>query len=269
MNKRKSVIRWAVVILLIALIVWVLVDNVALELNTITVSSDCLPQEFDGFRIAHVSDLHSAQMGQGNERLLSMLREAKPDIIAITGDLMDAGDKDPAVALAFCQNAVEIAPVYYITGNHEVRLSREVYQQLMDGLRNAGIFILEETEAILTRNDASISVVGHMWGDTDRLDEIPVSCDFSILLSHQPEALPSYSAAGFDLVLTGHAHGGQFRLPFIGGLYAPGQGLLPNYDSGLYRRGDTQMIVSRGIGNSVIPLRFNNPPEVILVILES
>ena len=91
---------------------------------------------------------------------------------------------------------------------------------------------------------------------------------YRILLSHRPECFTDYVAGEYDLVLAGHAHGGQFRLPFVGGLYAPGQGILPDYDSGLYREGRTDMVVSRGIGNSSFPIRFNNRPEVILLILE-
>ena len=91
---------------------------------------------------------------------------------------------------------------------------------------------------------------------------------FTILLSHRPEYFETYVEAGLDLVLSGHAHGGQFRLPFAGGLAAPNQGLFPEYDSGLYTEGSTNMVVSRGIGNSVIPVRFNNRPEVIIVELQ-
>ena len=113
-----------------------------------------------------------------------------------------------------------------------------------------------------------ITLAGHGWGDTDQIGNLRPDEGYCILLSHQPEGFEDYAAAGFDLVFSGHAHGGQIRVPLIGAVYAPGQGLFPKYDSGLYSEGCTDMVVSRGIGNSVLPFRFNNQPEVIVVELK-
>ena len=113
-----------------------------------------------------------------------------------------------------------------------------------------------------------VSEDNHIGGSIikDFLSEItPDSSRYSILLSHRPEAFEDYVSSGFDLVFTGHAHGGQFRFPGIGGIFAPGQGLLPEYDAGEFRSGRTTMIVSRGVGNSIMPLRIGNPPEVVVL----
>lgn len=269
MKKWKLFLICLIAAVLLSLLIWAISENKALQFNTITVQNEKIPEHFDGFRIAHVSDLHSAEMGPGNENLLAMLRQADPDIIAITGDLMDCKDTDPTIALDFCAEAMKIAPVYYVTGNHEARFEPEFFDTVMQGLRDAGVRVLEDEEEILTREDTSISIAGHKWGDTDQIGQISNFDGFTVLLSHHPENISDYAAGGYDLVLSGHAHGGQFRLPWIGGLFAPGQGLFPKYDSGLYRMGDTQMVVSRGIGNSGFPLRFNNRPEVILIILDA
>lgn len=269
MKKRKLIMLSVLGILLVSLLIWAIWENKALELNTITVKESNLPKSFDGFRIAHVSDLHSAEMGQGNEKLLSMLREAKPDIIAITGDLMDRRDKDPAIALSFAAEAAKIAPTYYVTGNHEVRLEESLYIRLMDGLRSAGVIVLEDEERIISRNGEAISIAGHKWGETDKVGDISNFDGYTVLLSHQPEDFSNYVSGGYDLVLSGHVHGGQFRLPYLGGLFTPGQGFFPKYDAGLYSENNTDMIISRGIGNSTFPLRFNNPPEVVLVVLKA
>lgn len=269
MNKRRWILICVIAAVFLSLLIWAIAENEALQLNTITVQNDKIPEGFDGFRIAHVSDLHSAEIGQGNENLLAMLRQANPDIIAITGDLMSTRDTDPTIAFDFCAEAVKIAPVYYVCGNHESRFDPEFFETVMQGLRDTGVRVMEDEEEILTRGDDSISIVGHMWGDTDQIGEISDFDGFKVLLSHHPEEIDDYAQGGYDLVLSGHAHGGQFRLPWIGGLFAPGQGFFPKYDSGLYRVGNTQMIVSRGIGNSTFPLRFNNRPEVILIILEA
>lgn len=267
--------HWIILVICISvsiftlLLCWAISENKALQLHMIPVKSEQIPEAFGGFSIAHISDLHSEEMGHRNEDLLKMLRDSHPDVIAITGDLLDCKDTDPSVALDFCAEAVKIAPVYYVTGNHEARFEPEFFNTVMQGLRDVGVRVLEDEEVILTREGASISLVGHQWGDTQQIGLLSDFDGFKILLSHHPEKIDDYAAGGYDLVLSGHAHGGQFRLPGIGGLLAPGQGLFPKYTSGLYQVEDTQMVVSRGVGNSGFPLRFNNRPEVILIILEA
>lgn len=269
-------------VILAALSLWIAWGNTALELNTYTVTSDKLPDAFEGYRIAHVSDLHNAEMGKDNEKLLAMLRNAAPDIIAITGDLVDSRNTDIDIALRFAQEAVKIAPCYYVTGNHEARIS--AYDQLKTGLEEAGVFVLENARVEIRRGGEAITVLGvedpsfqtdYLLGAADAvisasLAKLKTECDgFAVLLSHRPELFDTYVTAGMDLVLSGHAHGGQFRLPIIGGLVAPNQGMFPKYDAGLYTARNTNMIVSRGIGNSIVPFRFNNQPEIILIQLQS
>jgi len=269
-SKRTKVIIWCVIVaVLAAILIILLLQNTKVQLNTITVAEENLPERFDGFRIAQISDFHSAQFGENNEKLISVIRAAKPDIIVITGDFMGSRDRDTGVALSLASRIVEIAPCYYVTGNHEARLSSLLYTELLDGLSEVGVTLLKDTEVMLTRDNDSISLVGHFWGNTDSIGDLSEFDGYRILLSHQPEDMENYAAAGYDLVFTGHAHGGQFRLPFIGGLFAPEQGFFPKYDSGLYSVRETDMIVSRGIGDSVrfVP-RLNNPPEVVLAILE-
>lgn len=279
LTKKKTICILSGILLI--LIVWTAWGNAALELNTYTISSRGLPDAFDGYRIAQVSDLHNAEFGDGNQRLLDMLREAEPDMIAITGDLIDSRKTNIAVALAFAEEAVRIAPCYYVSGNHEARVPE--YRELKAGLEAAGVTVLDDARVEIEISGKSITVIGvndpsfhadYLTSDAavmDRkLSELPSEdADFTILLSHRPELFDTYVAHNMDLVLTGHAHGGQFRLPLIGGLIAPNQGLFPKYDDGLYSEGNTNMIVSRGLGNSIIPFRFNNRPEVVLIELKS
>ena len=280
LTKKKTICILSGILLI--LIVWTAWGNTALELNTYTISSrGLLPDAFDGYRIAQVSDLHNAEFGGGNQRLLDMLREAEPDMIAITGDLIDSRKTNFAVALAFAEEAVRIAPCYYVSGNHEARVSE--YRELKAGLEAAGVTVLDDARVEVEIFGKSITVIGvndpsfhadYLTSDAavmDRkLSELPSEdAGFTILLSHRPELFDTYVAHDMDLVLAGHAHGGQFRLPLIGGLIAPNQGLFPKYDDGLYSKGNTNMIVSRGLGNSIIPIRFNNRPEVVLIELKS
>ena len=277
----KKNTRYVLAGIFLVLIVWTVWENTALERNTYTIRSPELPDVFDGYRIAQVSDLHNAEFGDGNQRLLDMLREAEPDIIAITGDLIDSRKTNIAVALAFAEEAVRIAPCYYVSGNHEARVPE--YRELKAGLEAAGVTVLDDARVEIEISGKSITIIGvndpsfladYLTSDAAVMDRklselSSEDASFTILLSHRPELFDTYAAHEMDLVLTGHAHGGQFRLPLIGGLIAPNQGLFPKYDDGLYSEGNTNMIVSRGLGNSIIPFRFNNRPEVVLIELKS
>lgn len=269
-------------LLLIAVISWIVWGNTALQLNTYTILSDRLPKAFNGYRIAHISDLHNAEMGKDNGNLLVMLKEAKPDIIAITGDFIDSRNTDIEIALQFAEKAAHIAPCYYVTGNHEAIVPE--YDEFRSGLTKLGIVVLEDERIDLKMNDETITLIGvndpsfkfdDFFDDAElvmknQLRELVKKDDgFTLLLSHRPELFDLYVDSGIDLVLSGHTHGGQFRLPFVGALVAPNQGLFPKYDAGLYSAESTNMIVSRGIGNSIIPFRINNRPEVILIELKS
>ena len=279
---KKALISVCILIaVLLVLIIWTIWGNTALMVSTVTVSSNRIPTAFNGFLIAQVSDLHNAVFGENNAELLQILSECKPNIIVVTGDLVDAEHTDIDVALDFAKEAAQIAGTYYVTGNHEGSLSQ--YDELKTGLESMGVVVLEDASMQLEYNgekvtliglsDPSFTLKGNMIGevpamvDTKLRGLIGDKDDYTILLSHRPELFETYVNCGVDLVLSGHAHGGQFRLPFIGGLVAPNQGLFPKYDAGLYTKGDTNMIVCRGLGNSIIPIRFNNRPEIVLLEL--
>ena len=281
LSKKALISVCTLIAVLLVLIIWTIWGNTALMVSTVTVSSNRIPTAFNGFLIAQVSDLHNAVFGENNAELLQILSECKPNIIVVTGDLVDAEHTDIDVALDFAKEAAQIAGTYYVTGNHEGSLSQ--YDELKTGLESMGVVVLEDASMQLEYNgekvtliglsDPSFTLKGNMIGevpamvDTKLRGLIGDKDDYTILLSHRPELFETYVNCGVDLVLSGHAHGGQFRLPFIGGLVAPNQGLFPKYDAGLYTKGDTNMIVCRGLGNSIIPIRFNNRPEIVLLKL--
>ena len=272
----------ALAILLIILMIWTIWGNTALELNKYAIKSSKLPKEFDGFRIAQISDLHNAEMGDANEKLLTIIKEADPDIIAITGDMIDSRRMDLQITLDFAKEAVKIAPCYYVNGNHELRVLE--YEDLKAGLEDLGIIILENDKASITKDNESLTIIGlsdpslearYIYTEEDEILDLYLNelskedGNYKVLLSHRPEYFELYFEAGMDLVLSGHAHGGQFRLPVVGGLAAPGQGILPKYDAGLFEEDGTSMVLSRGIGNSVFPVRFNNRPEIVVIELKT
>jgi len=213
---------------------------------------------------------------------LQKLKDSDPDIIVITGDLIDSRNTRIDVALSFVKEALEIAPVYYVSGNHEARIDE--FHRLIDGLISAGVTFLDNEAVTIEVGGEKIFLAGindpafFENYDTDfsqsMLKEFTDSIDFdeecfSILLTHRPEGLDIYADRGFDLVFSGHVHGGQIRLPFVGGLFGPNQGFFPKYDSGVFTYGKTQMVVSRGLGNSLFPFRVNNMPEIVIADLVS
>ncbi len=269
-------------ILIVLLITWIVYGNSALETYTIHISSKALPAEFDAFRIAHISDLHNAEFGKDNTKLISLLEKTEADIIVITGDIIDSRRTNIEKAIHFSAKAVEIAPTYYVNGNHESRLSHTDYTHLIKKLKESGVTVLENQTADITLGDETITLIGlndpnfkmELVDDTTEhniahqlMKTIPENENYKVLLAHRPEYFDVY-AETVDLVLSGHAHGGQFIVPFVGGLMAPGQGFLPKYYDGLYERGTTSMIVSRGIGNSLFPFRVNNKPAIVVAELQ-
>ena len=275
MNKKKLVLSAAA----IAAAGWVYWGNATVGVTHYTVTQDTLPPAFNGFRIAVVSDLHNTLFGKGNRRLISPLEEAAPDLIAVTGDMVDKVRTDISVAAAVAEQLRAIAPVCYVTGNHEGKIG-EWFRVLEKKLLSAGVTVLRDRAVPLQRGDDIITLIGledprfideNLSPSTHVLDvklrgmDLPEG--YRIVLSHRPEAFVAYVSNNIDLALCGHAHGGQIRLPCVGGLFAPHQGFFPKYDAGLFTENGTSMIVSRGLGNSKFPFRVNDRPELVIVDL--
>lgn len=281
---KKKTRRWIAAIAAAAalsLLGWALVwGNTALVTANVLVCSNGIPEAFDAYRIVQISDLHDAQIGENNEKLIAMTAETEPDCIVLTGDFVDSSRFHPELSLSVAESLVKIAPVYYVSGNHEAILPDEDYQALTDGLRALGVCVLEDESAELTRGGQSIRLIGltdigfHPGTLEEKKDALRTALsallpedEFSVTLAHRPELMDVYTECGAPLVLSGHAHGGQIRLPGIGGLIAPGQGLFPKYTEGKYEENGTTLVVSRGIGNSVLPLRVNDRPQIVVVQL--
>jgi len=272
--KKRYIILLSLLLLAVAFTVWVLTENKSIGVTEVTIESEKLPEDFSGYRIAQISDLHNETFGEDNESLLTAIENGEPDIIVITGDMIDSYDTDVDVAVSFAEKALEIAPCYYVEGNHERRIPEES-ERLKSALLEMGVTVLSNESTTLTCGDAAVGLIGLRDYSLSKYEKVLPDLSalipeegFSIVLSHKPDFFSEYAESGADLVLCGHAHGGQFRLPFIGGIVAPGQGLFPKYTEGVYSEGDFNMVVSRGLGNSIIPLRVNNPPEIVIIELK-
>lgn len=284
-SPKKKKIRWPAVLIpaamaVLPLVIWIAWGNTALEQTCYQVTAPNLPQAFDGYRIALVSDLHNCTLDEDNRKLTDMLSQAQPDIIALTGDMLDKRTPDLDVVLDFVREAVEIAPCYYVTGNHEGKLSQELLIQMERGMTDLGVTILHDRYITLEKEGQSIRLAGiddpiyaKKYGgigktmSPESIGYLISPTEYTVLLAHRPGYFDEYVQAGADLVLCGHMHGGQFRLPWVGGLFTPSQGFFPEYDAGQFTRDGTVMLVSRGIGNSAFPFRVNNRPELVIAQL--
>lgn len=259
---------------MLLLFFWMFWGNRTIQVSQVEITDAEVPDAFIDFKIAHLSDIHDKNWG---ETLIAPIQEENPDIIVITGDLIDSNEPDIYSASLLIEELNKIAPIYFVTGNHEAWSDH--YDTLKESLLNQSVNILDNEAIVLQRNGEELLLLGlkdsafatedeHSLAIEARVQELSGQFDgFKLLLAHRPELFESYVRNDLNLVLSGHAHGGQFRLPFIGGLIAPDQGLFPEYTSGVYEENKTKMVVSRGLGNSIIPLRFNNRPELIFIQL--
>lgn len=238
--------------------------------------SEKVPESFDGFRITQVSDLHDAVFGENQEHLVEKVRKTNPNVIFITGDVIDSNRYHLEQSLDAVRQLVDIAEVYYVIGNHEVAINK--VDEIYEAMREIGVHIMPNTSVTLKHDSGeSISLIGiedplNGFETQEMLNEAMVNVDkekLMVLLAHRPEKFNTYVANGIDLVFSGHAHGGQIRFPGLGGLVAPGQGLFPKYTAGTYEDGNTTMNVSRGLGNSSVPYRIFNLPELVVVELKT
>lgn len=264
-KKRRLIPKLVPVFLLL-----LLYSNYKLVVRTYTVKLKGLPQEFEQYKIAQISDLHGREILTA--QLLRALNRRQPDIIAITGDFIDEENQlEPLVP--FLKALCAIAPCYYVTGNHEWAGIHT--EEFLKRLRETGVVPLRNGFTELIRNGASVTLAGvedkHGYADmiTPSMLAEKMPAGVSILLCHRPDEFKSLANDGYSLVLSGHVHGGLIRLPYFGGLFGPGRVFLPEYTSGLYREGESQMIVSRGLAASKLLPRLFNAPELTMVRLSA
>jgi predicted MPP superfamily phosphohydrolase len=265
--KKRLIICAVITVVLVLFSSW---QNNMLTVSEYTYKSDKISE---GFTIVQISDLHNKNYGKKQKRLIEKISALEPDIIVITGDIADSSHTYIPKAIEFGEEAAKITKTYYVSGNHEQRFSRKEFDYLMDGLKQAGVVRLVDDCLDISLNGDDFRLTGF---DENSLIDVANNCPklagdkLNVVLAHEPQFIEDYSTHGnIDLVLTGHAHGGQFRLPFIGGVFAPDQGFNPKYYEGMHKMGDTTMIVSRGVGNSAFPLRLFNYPEIVKINVES
>lgn len=283
-------VKKAIKILLVILMVMILVCliSVWISYNWLTVSKFTVTSSkiTESFRMVLISDLHNHRFGSENERLVEKIEEQSPDLIILDGDMLNGDSEDDNVPVELIHFLSEVAPVYYSFGNHEYYYIEAGHDELQNDLEEAGAVVLnyqsidlevkgneirlgglyeygfETTMQTEEENAKAISYLAQ-YVDTDR---------YLIMLAHRPESFYCWDYAdtwGIDLVLSGHLHGGQVIIPGVGGLYNSLNGFWPEYDYGQYKLGNSDMIITRGLGSNPKALpRLNNPPEIAVVDVE-
>ena len=278
----KEIIIIGFIILLVVIIIYLYYEKNTLDVSRYNIGNKKIPKKLDKYKIIQVSDFHSIKSKKLVNDIVYNIKKEKPNIIVITGDLFsNFNDKNVKASTNFLKEIKNIAPIYFVSGNHEARSNN--YSKIKNILIDNNFTILDNKSIVIKYRGEEINLIGIddpimvNRGNIDNFDIIKKELckanfdknKFDILLSHRPEFFDTYVNNNVDLILSGHTHGGQIRLPFIGAIYAPNQGLFPKYDCGLFKREDTTMIVSRGIGTSKLPIRINNKPELVVVSLET
>ena len=241
-----------------------------------------LPDSFDGFRIIHLSDLHNKVFADNNAKLIAMIEAEEPDLIIMTGDMISHKAPNTEQFLDLVKSLRKLCPVYYVNGNHELSdLDDEEFERVRNILSEYGAVCLDNTSAEFYRGDDYIRLCGLCYTAeyyrgvrqykrgwkafmlTDMIDYIGIKQpdEFTVLLAHNPLDFDVHAEWGADVSFGGHIHGGFVRLPIVKGLVSPERKLFPKYKEGVYRIGDSTLVVSRGLGN----IRINNPPEIVSV----
>ncbi|MCK4259605.1 MAG: metallophosphoesterase [Halanaerobiales bacterium] len=258
----------AIMVCILILMVWYF-QRYSISVKRYTIVVPNLPTEFEGFTILHLSDLHSKEFGKNQSWLIKIINQENFDVIAVTGDLIDKRNPriEPAVKLL---QHLKSKQIFFVPGNHEWWVDFQSREEL----ESLGINIMENSSYKLSKGNSHIWILGvdDPYLGRDRLDKALKNVDDSmpkILLAHAPNIFSSAVQNQINLVLVGHTHGGQIRIPFIGPIIAPGQGFFPKFDYGKFDSGFTSMIINGGLGESVLPIRFNIKPEVVLIKLVS
>lgn len=248
-----------------------------LKITNYEITSPNLPNSFDGYRIANISDLHSSYFGTNQEELINAIKEFEPDAIVLTGDIIDENNIDFDCVKKLLTGICDIAPIYSVSGNHEHSNYRS-HMKLKALYESYGVSVLDNEEVIITKGNDEIHLYGleyfgsytsenliHILGDL-----LPEANNnyYSILLNHRSDIFDELAPYGYDLIISGHTHGGIIRLPFVGGILSNNRTFFPEYDGGVFEKDESTMISSKGLGESNSIPRFYNRRELVFITLK-
>lgn len=260
------------------------VDNTLIQVSKYEINSDKIPKEFNKFKIVHLSDFHSYGLKRDNLKIFEVIEDESPDIIVMTGDMVNKYDRNFEKFLNLAEVLSKKYKIYYIIGNHEIRLRKEDLEFILKKLSDFGIRILKDEKVTIVRKKEHINIYGiniplsyyKIINKPDNVGEVISkllkSCkkeEYNIVLAHNPLYFEQYSKENVDLILSGHVHGGMIRLPLLGAILSPERKFFPKYSSGIYEMNNKKLLVSRGLGHSKNGVRLFNRREIICITLNS
>lgn len=285
MRRKRMYTIVIVLLLLLVVLLRIYIDNEIPKVSNVEIKSPKLPEVFDGYKIVQLSDLHSKSFGNNNEMLIDMIDKESPNIIVMTGDMVTANEKDFTVFYSLVKELTKKYRVYYVYGNHEGELSLKLKSEITAFLKENEVIVLDNDYISIEKNNEKINLYGlcytqkyysykggkkHIITENyikNKLGTIDKN-KYNILLTHNPLFFDAYSGYGFDLTLSGHVHGGLIRLPFIGGILSPERKFFPQYSAGVYEKGNSKLVVSRGLSRGTKGFRFFNRPDVVSITLK-
>lgn len=289
MKVKQKNILFTVTLLIITIFLRIYFDNNSIQVSYYTVKSNKIPASMKGFKILQLSDLHSREFGNNNNKIIEKINSENPDIIVMTGDMINKKDTNYEVFFNLANHISKNFDTYYIFGNHEQNLNYEQRKILKDKLNEFGIKVLDNEKVTITKGNDSINIYG-LWFHLRYYKDLNMQTtkdlffgekqikailgdldtnSYNILLTHNPLYADTYSNWGADLILCGHIHGGMIRIPFVGGLLSPERSFFPKYDSGKYQVNGKILIVNRGLGYGDFKIRLFNPPEISVITLSN
>lgn len=282
MKKKLKVVFVVVSIIILVLLFETIISYSYLQTNEFTYSSSKIE---DSLSILVIADLHDHEFSSGNARLVSKIHNIHPDFILMAGDFLNANSKDSHVPVEFIENLGTDIPIYFSLGNHEIDYMNVGHPELIEELEQAGAIVLEKEYEDIKINDTTLRIGGmydYAFGEGPSgneaefakpeikafLEDFQNTDSLKIMMAHRPDSfvLGDVSAWDIDLVVSGHLHGGQVVVPFLGGFYAGDQGFFPEYIHGMYEKDDMNIFITSGLGShtQLLP-RFNNPPEIAVI----
>lgn len=283
--KKKIFIIVFLILVVVLFLVRLQIDANVIQISSFNLESSKIPKSFDGYKIVHISDLHSKEFGKDNKPLIEKITQEKPNIVVLTGDMVSANETDYTVFFSLVSELTQKYKVYFIPGNHEQALNPKEKSEIITYLEDRGVDVLDNEVAIIKSGDEEINLYGLWYSnkyysendeyilDEELISELIGNADtdsYNILLSHNPRYFLTYVQWGADLTLSGHVHGGMVRIPFVGAVFSPDEGFFPKYDAGLYtEESGKSIVVSRGLGSGSRGFRLFNRPDLVVITLHS
>ena len=274
-----------IVLVAIAILsILIFLQNTLIEVSKYNIKSDKIPKEFNKFKIVHLSDFHSYGFFEDNFRMIEKINDEYPNIIVMTGDMVNKYDKNFEKFLNLAEDLSKKYEIYYIVGNHEMRLRKNDLNYIVQKLKKFEIKVLNDEKITIIREKEFINIYGiniplsfyKVVNKPTNVEEVISSVlnkcnekEYNILLAHNPLYFEEYSRENVDLILSGHVHGGMIRLPFIGAILSPERKFFPKYSSGVYEINNKKLLVSRGLGHSKPGIRLVNKREIVSITLNS